>query len=96
MINMTKHLYDIFASKYYHGGSIYFYSDPHFSDIDSYKLRFPKAFKEHKIYIDNKEVIIELEDYSEENIVKWLDDFQIKRINSKCGKNDTLIILGDI
>lgn len=94
---MKKSLYEIFADKWAgHNGSIYIFSDPHFSDLDCYRHRFPEAFTEHKIIIDNKEVIIELEDYSEENIVKWLDDFQIKRINSVVGKNDTLVILGDI
>ena len=34
--NMYKHLYDSF-SHWYRGGSIYFYSDPHFND-DEMKL----------------------------------------------------------
>ena len=29
---MEKGLYDIFADKWYHGGSVYVYSDPHFND----------------------------------------------------------------
>lgn len=43
---MTKHLYDIFANKWYHGGTIFFYSDTHFGDLDSYKLRFPELYNE--------------------------------------------------
>lgn len=64
---MFKHLYDCFAH-WYHGGSIYFYSDPHFGDKEMKKIR--------KNYIS--------------------DDEQVSRIRSKIGKNDTLIILGDV
>jgi calcineurin-like phosphoesterase family protein len=66
---MYKNLYDIFAHWYHEGkGTIYFYSDPHFSDDEMKYLR--------KNYIGDEE--------------------QIKRINSKIGKYDTLVILGDI
>lgn len=64
---MYKHLYDCFAH-WYHGGTIYFYSDPHFADVDVKAMR--------KNYIGDEE--------------------QVKRIRSKVGKNDTLIILGDV
>lgn len=64
---MYKHLYDCFAH-WYHGGSIYFYSDPHFADEEMKYIR--------KGYIGDEE--------------------QIARIRSKVGKNDTLIILGDV
>lgn len=64
---MYKHLYDCF-SHWYHGGTIYFYSDPHFNDDEMKHLR--------KNYIG--------------------DDEQVRCINSKVGKNDTLIILGDV
>lgn len=64
---MYKHLYDKFKD-WYHGGSIWLYSDPHFSDEEMKYLR--------KDYIGDEE--------------------QVKRINSVVGKNDTLIILGDI
>ncbi len=65
---MNKYLYDDFAARWYRGGRIYFYSDPHFSDPEMVYLR--------KNYIGDEE--------------------QIRRINSKIGKNDTLIVLGDI
>lgn len=65
---MIKGLYDSFAARFYHGGSVFFYSDPHFSDEEMKYLR--------KDYIG--------------------DDEQVKRINSKLGKNDTIIFLGDI
>lgn len=64
---MYKHLYDCFKH-WYHGGTIYFYSDPHFADSEMKKIR--------KNYISDEE--------------------QIRRIRAKVGKNDTLIILGDI
>lgn len=35
---MYKHLYDIFRH-WYHGGTVYFYSDPHFSDPEMKYLR---------------------------------------------------------
>lgn len=65
---MNKYLYDDFAARWYRGGRIYFYSDPHFSDPEMVYLR--------KNYIGDEE--------------------QVRRINSKIGKNDTLIILGDV
>ena len=65
---MRKYLYDNYAERWYRGGRIYFYSDPHFSDPEMVYLR--------KNYIG--------------------DDEQVRRINSKIGKNDTIIILGDI
>ena len=65
---MIKGLYNAFAERWYHGGSVWFYSDPHFGDEEMKYLR--------KNYIS--------------------DDEQVKRINSKLGKNDTIIFLGDI
>ena len=64
---MYKGLYDNFRH-WFHGGQVYFYSDPHFADEEMKYIR-------HN-YIGDEE--------------------QIKRINSKIGKNDTLVILGDI
>lgn len=63
---MKRYLYDIFADRWYRGGAIYFYSDPHFGDKDMLKVR------------------------------KISDDEQVKRINSRLGKKDTIIFLGDI
>lgn len=65
---MKQHLYPIFAEKWNHNGSLYFYSDPHFGDEEMKYLR--------KNYIG--------------------DDEQVRRINSKVGKNDTIVFLGDI
>jgi calcineurin-like phosphoesterase family protein len=68
---MTKSLYDEFAKRWYRGGSIWFYSDPHFNDEDSKEFRTKRG-----VYISDEE--------------------QVKRINSKLGKKDTIIFLGDI
>lgn len=65
---MIKNLYDSFAKNWYRGGTVWFYSDPHFSDEEMAYLR--------KNYIGDAE--------------------QVKRINAKVTKNDTIIFLGDI
>lgn len=86
-MNMMKHLYDKFMDWFCNDGktnnSVWFYSDPHFSDLESYKLRFPTTFQKGTEYMHSA-------------LVKNLDDEQIKNINLKCGKNDTLVILGDV
>ena len=64
---MIQTLYSPFR-KWTEKGTLWVYSDPHFSDPDMVELR--------KNYIG--------------------DDEQIARINSKVGKNDTIIFLGDI
>ena len=64
---MIKTLYRPFR-KWTEKGTLWIYSDPHFSDPDMKKLR--------KNYIEDGE--------------------QINRINSKVGKHDTIIFLGDI
>ena len=64
---MIETLYSPFR-KWTEKGTLWIYSDPHFSDPDMVELR--------KNYIG--------------------DDEQIARINSKVGKNDTIIFLGDI
>jgi len=66
---MIKNLYDEIAKRWYReGGTIWFYSDPHFNDPESAHFR--------KNYPG--------------------DDEQVRRINSKVGKNDTIVFLGDI
>ena len=64
---MIKSLYPPFR-RWTEKGTLWVYSDPHFSDPDMVELR--------KNYIGDEE--------------------QIARINSKVGKHDTIIFLGDI
>lgn len=94
---MIKQLYDIFAKKWYHGGEIFFYSDPHFGDLDSYKCRFVKTthLEDGKIYYQTGPTIWEDEDSLKQSLQEF-DEYQVQRINEKVHKNDTLVILGDI
>ena len=98
---MKNNLYDTFSDKWVRPNStIWVISDPHFGDLESYKSRFPKNFPEEHVFT-SKDVKIDDEEGCEaalefENRVKSLDDIQIKNINSKAGKHDTLIILGDV
>ena len=79
---MYKHIYDTLAKHWCTNGSIYFYSDPHFGDLDSYKyFRFPGLFTT---------------DCNVEETIKALDKMQIDSINKVCTKNDCLVILGDV
>lgn len=81
---MKKHLYDTIADRWLNSkGSVWIISDTHFSELDCYKLRFPNTFQPGT-------------EYMHDSLVEKLDKMQIKNINSKCGKNDTLIILGDV
>lgn len=81
---MKNYLYNIFADKWVRkNGSIYIYSDPHFSDLESYKFRYPVTFQKGT-------------EHMHDAIVEIFDNEQIKNINKVCGKNDTLIILGDV
>lgn len=73
---MTYELYPAFKHWMPENGNIWFYSDPHFGDEESWLLR--------KQFVHNI------------NNVEAFDSFQIANINKTCGKNDTLIILGDV
>ncbi len=58
-----------FCDKWFEkGGAIWLFSDPHFNDLETYKLNPGRPATEELI----------------------------RRINSKCGKKDTLICLGDV
>ena len=93
---MKNGLYEIFAEKYYHGGTVYFYSDPHFGDLESYKFRINNLINAGNM--DNSFVRIankwHIDNLNE--VIDSLDQIQIDNINKVCGKNDTLIILGDV
>lgn len=78
-------------------GSIWIISDTHFGDLESYKFRYITGMmlvngKKHYRTSGN---IWEDED-SLKCSMECFDEWQIKNINAKAGKNDTLIILGDI
>lgn len=73
---MAYELYPAFKHWMPAHGNIWFYSDPHFSDEESWLLR--KQFV-----------------YATDN-VEAFDNLQIETINKTCGKNDTLVILGDV
>lgn len=73
---MTYELYPAFKHWMPENGSIWFYSDPHFGDEESWLLR-----KQFVCATDN---------------VEAFDNLQIATINKTCGKNDTLVILGDV
>lgn len=79
---MKVKLYPCF-DKWLKYDNIYVISDPHFGDLDLYKVRFPTTFQEGT-------------EYMHESLVKQLDEMQIKKINSKAGKNSLLICLGDV
>ena len=73
---MTYELYPAFKHWMPENGNIWFYSDPHFGDEESWLLR--------KQFVHNI------------NNVEAFDNLQIATINKTCGKNDTLVILGDV
>lgn len=79
---MTNHFYDTFK---HFGTNVYCISDTHFGDEQLYRIRFPEKF-------------IDLEENSKEalKVVLELDLWQVKLINKTCGKNSTLIHLGDV
>lgn len=73
---MKYELYPAFKHWMPAHGNIWFYSDPHFGDEESWLLR-----KQFVCATDN---------------VEAFDNLQIATINKTCGKNDTLVILGDV
>lgn len=102
---MIKHLYDIFAEKYYHGGEVFFYSDTHFGDLDCYKRRCETLSRRYTKKNDLNEVESEILNayhmymsfaINEDDFVKLCDEAQIKSINKHVHKTDTLILLGDV
>lgn len=94
---MIKQLYEIFAEKWYHGGEIFFYSDPHFGDLDSYKFRFVKSTRldKGKVYYQTGISVWEDEDSLKQSLQEF-DEYQVQKINEKVHKNDTIVFLGDI
>lgn len=91
---MKNNLYEVFSDNWINGGTVWLYSDPHFSDTEIYKSR-------HIINVLSKEEFDKAGvDFSYETyltcVTNQADEMQVKRINSKLGKYDTIIFLGDI
>ena len=77
--------------------NIWLYSDPHFSDLDSYRWRhLVKVMDKRDWCLKNPNIDPNDYDLYVKQELDRADIEQIKKINSKAGKNDTLIILGDV
>ena len=95
---MIKHLYDEIAKRWLGGcDSIWVISDPHFGDLESYKLRHTTdtMLIDGKKHYQTAGNIWEDED-SLKCSMDCFDEWLIKQINSKAGKTSCLIILGDV
>ena len=102
---MDRHLYDIFAEKWQSDNrQVFFYSDPHFRDLECYAKRGQLALNllEHgntalliseiaEFFQAYRDGVISADDY-----VKAFDELQIKSINRRCGKASTFVCLGDV
>ena len=97
---MKKFLYDEIAKRWYrgNGNAIYIYSDPHFSDEESYGFRglLDIPTKEEYFASTPNEGVCEPYESVVSNALRRLDSEQVKGINKVVGKNDTIIFLGDI
>lgn len=101
--SVASYLYDSFKHWYRgNGGNVWFYSDPHFGDIDLLvarlgliELKTIAGHREQRFMDPNdSQKIYNVRDLNE--MVKKFDEQQVKNINSCVGKNGTIIILGDI
>ena len=102
---MDRHLYDIFAEKWQSDNrQVFFYSDPHFGDLECYTKRGQLALNllEHgntaliiseiaELFQAYRDGVISADDY-----VRAFDELQIKSINRRCGKASTFVCLGDV
>ena len=97
---MKKYLYDIFADKWIKptGGTVWIFSDPHFSDLEAYRFKKIIKIPDKKDYFSKFKDgdIFETYETHIKKLVEKADKEQIKKINSKVGKNDTIIFLGDV
>ena len=96
---MDKNLYDTLANRWLNSGigTVWIYSDPHFGDLEIYKFRYVTNTKcvNNKKYYQTTENIWHDEESLKRSMYEF-DEKQVKNINSRCGKLDTLIILGDV
>ena len=100
---MNKYLYNTLAQRWLakNGAVVWFYSDPHFGDLEIFKARFNfrpaiKNMESEQLYVKD----IDLSKlYKESELIELLREFdeqQVKTINSAVGKNGTLVLLGDV
>lgn len=79
---MLKNLYEIFAEKWYRGGAIYVYSDPHFKDAEMIHLRKNYIGDDEQVKSINKvagknDTIIFLGDICDLSFVKKIHGYKI-------------------
>lgn len=79
---MEKGLYDSFAERWYRGGSIWLYSDPHFSDPEMQYIRRnyigdDEQIKRINSCIGKKDTLIILGDIGDVNQVKKLRGYKV-------------------
>lgn len=78
---MIKHLYNNFAH-WYHGGTIYFYSDPHFSDDEMKYIRKNYIGDDEQVHAINKKVgkndtVIFLGDIGDVEFIKKIRGYKV-------------------
>ena len=84
---MKKHLYDTFADRWYRGGTIWVYSDPHFTDEDTLKFhnshfntiqeRDEYQIKKINSFVGKKDTIIFLGDIGNLDCLKRIRGYKV-------------------
>lgn len=79
---MYKGLYDSFAARWYHGGSVWFYSDPHFADEEMKHLRKNYIGDEEQVkrinsQIGKNDTIIFLGDIGDVTFIKKIRGYKV-------------------
>lgn len=97
---MKKHLYDTIANRWLKptGNTVWIFSDPHFGDFEAHRFRHVVKIPDKKDYFARFKDgdIFETYETFVAKEMKKADEELVKKINSKVGKNDTIIILGDV
>ena len=86
---MRKHLYPIFAEKWYKGGALYFYSDPHFGDPEMPFIRRNYISDEEQItriksVVHKNDTLVVLGDVGDPTLFKGVKGYKILI----CGNHD--------
>ena len=86
---MRKHLYPIFAEKWYKGGALYFYSDPHFGDPEMPLIRRNYISDEEQIariksVVHKNDTLVVLGDVGDPTLFKGVKGYKILI----CGNHD--------